>query len=64
MNLQGLKTLNGTNREGDFSFRKSTLGGPYTVKISFVGFENQTRTINILNQGDKISLEFIMNDVP
>ncbi|MDJ0365677.1 TonB-dependent receptor [Hymenobacter sp. H14-R3] len=34
----------GTNTEGRFSIQNMRVGGPYTIKVSFVGYQDFTRT--------------------
>ena len=57
----GFTTGTTTGQKGDYTFKQLPLGGPYTVKITFVGFGAQTRTGFTLNLGDvqmvNVSLE-------
>lgn len=57
----GFNTGTTTGQKGDYTFKQLPLGGPYTVKVTFVGFGAQTRTGFTLNLGDvqvvNVSLE-------
>ena len=52
----GFSTKSMTNAIGVYTFKELPLGGPYTVKVSFVGLGEQTRTGYMLNQGDAIKV--------
>lgn len=45
---------------GEYIFKQLPLGKPYTIKASFLGFGDQTRTGYSLNQGDMIRIDFEM----
>jgi hypothetical protein len=58
----GFTTGTVTNAEGDYSFKELPLGGPYTVRVTFVGFGDQTRKGYSLNQGDAIRVNLTMQE--
>ncbi|WP_276480140.1 TonB-dependent receptor [Paraflavitalea pollutisoli] len=47
-----------TNAKGDFVFKELPLGGPYTVRVSFVGYGEQKKPGYNLSQGDVITVNF------
>ncbi|WP_247233924.1 TonB-dependent receptor [Telluribacter sp. SYSU D00476] len=51
-----------TNAQGEYSFKELPLGGPYTIRFSFVGFGEQKRTGYMLNQGDAVRINPNMKD--
>ena len=54
----GFQTGSVTAVDGRYTFRQLPLGGPYQVKVSFVGYTDQLREGFNLNQSDRISLDF------
>lgn len=58
----GFTTKTGTNAKGEFTFKALPLGGPYTVKASFIGFGDQTRQGYMLNQGDVAKVNIKMEE--
>ncbi|GAB3317191.1 carboxypeptidase regulatory-like domain-containing protein [Larkinella ripae] len=58
----GFTTGTITNAKGEYSFKELPLGGPYTVKATFVGYGEQTRTGYSLNQGDAVRLNLTMQE--
>ncbi len=58
----GFTTGTVTNVQGEYSFKELPLGGPYTVRVTFVGFGDQKRTGYMLNQGDAIRVNLAMQD--
>lgn len=56
----GFSTKTSTNSNGDFSFKELPLGGPYTVRATYVGYGEQVRTGYTLNQGDVIRVSIEM----
>ncbi len=56
----GFTTKSSTNNSGNFTFKELPLGGPYTVKASFVGLGEQTRSGFMLNQGDAVKVNINM----
>src|SRR5690606_21435156 len=58
--VQLLPGLNGTisNSNGVFEF-KNLKPGSYTIKISFLGFNTLTQTVEILNQNTEVNFKLI-----
>ncbi len=52
----GFTTKTSTNSNGDFNFKELPLGGPYIIKVTFIGYGEQVRSGFTLNQGDIIRL--------
>ncbi|MGJ1214298.1 MULTISPECIES: TonB-dependent receptor [Sphingobacterium] len=52
----GFTTKTSTNANGDFNFKELPLGGPYTVKVTYIGYGEQVRSGFNLNQGDIVRL--------
>ncbi|WP_333802514.1 TonB-dependent receptor [Sphingobacterium multivorum] len=52
----GFTTKTSTNANGDFNFKEMPLGGPYTVKVTYIGYGEQVRSGFNLNQGDIVRL--------
>ena len=50
----GFTTKVGTNAQGDYTFKELPLGGPYTIKVNFLGYGEQTLSGYMLNQGDAV----------
>lgn len=49
-----------TNAKGEFTFREMPLGGPYTVNVTSLGFQEQKRTGYALNQGDVVRVNLAL----
>ncbi|MGN7823732.1 carboxypeptidase regulatory-like domain-containing protein [Chitinophaga sp. 22536] len=49
-----------TNAKGEFTFREMPLGGPYTVNVTSLGFQEQKRTGYALNQGDVVRVNIAL----
>ncbi|MBL7751024.1 MAG: carboxypeptidase regulatory-like domain-containing protein, partial [Chitinophagaceae bacterium] len=47
---------------GRFDINNMTPGGPYTVTVSFVGFNDEVRENIFLSLGDKASYDFVLVD--
>lgn len=58
----GFSTGTVTNVKGEYLFKELPLGGPYTVKVTFIGFGEQKRTGYMLNQGDAIRINLSMQE--
>lgn len=58
----GFTTGTVTTAKGDYSFKELPLGGPYTIRVTFVGYGEQERTGYALNQGDAIRVNLTMLD--
>lgn len=50
----GFTTKTSTNAHGDYNFKELPLGGPYTIKVTYIGYGEQIRKGYNLNQGDLI----------
>lgn len=58
----GFTTKTGTNAQGAFTFKELPLGGPYTVKATFIGFGEQIRSGYNLNLGDLAKVNIKMTE--
>ncbi len=58
----GFSTGTVTNVKGEYLFKELPLGGPYTIKVTFIGFGEQKRTGYMLNQGDAIRINLPMQE--
>jgi len=58
----GFQTSTVSNVEGRFLMRQVPLGGPYSITVSYVGFTTQTRTGYQLSQGDRLAIDFSLNE--
>lgn len=58
----GFTTGTITNAQGDYSFKEVPLGGPYTIRVTFVGFGEQKRTGYFVNQGDAVRVNLAMQE--
>lgn len=56
----GFTTKTTTNALGEYVFKELPLGGPYTIKATFVGLGEQTRTGYLLNLGDVVKVTITM----
>ncbi|QEL04359.1 TonB-dependent receptor [Olivibacter sp. LS-1] len=56
----GFTTKTSTSTSGDFNFKELPLGGPYTVRVQFIGYGEQIRTGYTLNQGDVVRISVKM----
>jgi hypothetical protein len=56
----GFTTATLTNAKGEYIFKELPLGGPYTIKSTFVGYGEQKRTDYSLNQGDLLRVNISM----
>ncbi|WP_240163500.1 TonB-dependent receptor [Spirosoma taeanense] len=56
----GFTTGTVTNVQGEYLFKELPLGGPYTIRVSYVGYGEQKRTGYMLNQGDAIRINLTM----
>jgi hypothetical protein len=54
----GFKTYSITSETGQFIFQQLPLGKPYSITVSFVGYNSESRTGYELNLGDRINLDF------
>ncbi|GAB4039850.1 TonB-dependent receptor [Spirosoma jeollabukense] len=58
----GFTTGTVTNVQGEYLFKELPLGGPYTVRVTFVGYGDQKRTGYTLNQGDAVRVSLSMEE--
>ena len=58
----GFTTGTVTTVQGDYSFKELPLGGPYTIRVTFLGYGEQKRTGYFLNQGDAIRVNVPMQE--
>lgn len=58
----GFTTKTGSNTQGEYTFKELPLGGPYTVKATYIGFGEQTRSGYILNLGDLAKVNIKMTE--
>ena len=58
----GFETGTITNIAGRFSIKELPLGGPYSVSVSYVGFDEVKKTGYYLNQGSNFNLNFKMDE--
>ncbi len=56
----GFTTKTATNALGEYIFKELPLGGPYTVKATYLGLGEQTRTGYMLNLGDVVKVPLTM----
>jgi hypothetical protein len=47
----------GTNGDGRYNIQGMRVGGPYTIKVSFVGYQDVTRTGIVLALGETLRLD-------
>ncbi len=58
----GSRYGNVTNSEGRFRLANMQVGGPYTVTVSFVGYEKDTRENVFLTLGQTLNLVFALSE--
>ena len=51
-----------TNINGEYTIRQIPLGSPYTIRVSFVGYGDQTRSNYTLNQNDVLRVDFKLSE--
>ncbi len=56
----GFATQTMTSAQGEFTFKELPLGGPYTIKVTYSGFGEQSRSGYMLNQGDAVKVDIAM----
>ncbi|MBC7566081.1 MAG: TonB-dependent receptor [Pedobacter sp.] len=61
-NSTGFTTRTSTDSKGGFLFKELPLGGPYSVKVIFIGYGEQTRTGYMLNLGDVVKVNVNMQE--
>lgn len=50
----GFTTRTSTDGKGEYTFRELPLGGPYSIKVIYMGYGEQTKTGYTLNFGDVV----------
>ncbi|MFC5269321.1 TonB-dependent receptor [Adhaeribacter terreus] len=50
-----------TNTDGRYNIQNMRVGGPYTVKTSYVGFQEQSRQNIFLSLGQSVKLDFAIS---
>ena len=58
----GFSTGSITNENGEYTIKQLPLGGPYTIKVSYIGYGDQTKSGYTLNQGDQVRIDFQMKE--
>ncbi|MEZ0540263.1 TonB-dependent receptor [Fibrella arboris] len=58
----GFTTGTVTNVQGEYLLKELPLGGPYTVRVTFVGYGDQIRSGYMVNQGDAIRISLSMQE--
>lgn len=53
----GFQSGSVTNVQGEYFLQQLPLGRPYTITISFVGYQTQKFSDNALNQGDRLKID-------
>jgi hypothetical protein len=56
----GFVTTTTTNAKGEYTFKELPLGGPYTVRATYVGYGEQKVSGYTLNQGDAVRVDITM----
>jgi len=56
----GFSATTSTNAKGEYVFNQIPLGGPYSIKVSYVGYSLQQRNGYTLNLGDLLNLNIQM----
>ncbi|MBC8084364.1 MAG: carboxypeptidase regulatory-like domain-containing protein, partial [Hymenobacter sp.] len=51
-----------TNSEGRFNIQNMRIGGPYTVRVTFVGYKDATREGIFLNLGQNQRLDINLSE--
>src|SRR5690554_5226695 len=52
-----------TNLEGRFNLPNMRVGGPYSIEVSFIGYEPQTYSGIILRLGEPYALNAVISDI-
>ncbi|MGV3706367.1 MAG: carboxypeptidase regulatory-like domain-containing protein [Arcticibacter sp.] len=61
-NSTGFTTRTSTDAKGEYTLRELPLGGPYSVKVAFMGYGEQTKTGYMLNFGDVVRANIILEE--
>ncbi len=54
----GFATGTISNENGEYYIKQIPLGGPYSIRVSFIGFGDQEKSGYTINQGDVITVNF------
>jgi Carboxypeptidase regulatory-like domain len=58
----GFKTGTAVNATGRYDFRELPLGGPYTLTVSFIGYQGQQQSGIMLNISDHLTLDLKLKE--
>jgi hypothetical protein len=58
----GFTTRTSTDAQGAYTFRELPLGGPYSVKVVYMGLGEQTKTGYMLNFGDVVRVNVSLEE--
>jgi hypothetical protein len=61
-NSTGFTTRTSTDTKGGYTFKELPLGGPYTVKVVYMGYGEQNRNGYMLNFGDLVKININMQE--
>lgn len=61
-NSTGFTTRTSTDAKGGYTFKELPLGGPYTIKVVYMGFGEQNRNGYMLNFGDVARINIGMQE--
>jgi hypothetical protein len=56
----GFEAGGATSSDGRFNFQQLPLGGPYVVRVTYIGFAPQVFSGYFLNLGDRVNLDVTM----
>jgi hypothetical protein len=56
----GFKATTNSQKDGGYQLLQLPLGGPYTIRVSYVGFNKAQKEGYQLNQGDQVVVNFSM----
>jgi hypothetical protein len=58
----GFTTATATSAKGEYVFKQLPLGGPYTLTVTFIGYNEQRKADLFLNQGDALRVNVDMQE--
>ncbi|MGN7203246.1 carboxypeptidase regulatory-like domain-containing protein [Pedobacter sp. SAFR-022] len=58
----GFTTRTSTDAKGEYTFRELPLGGPYAVRVIYMGYGEQTKTGYMLNFGDVVRANVMLEE--
>ena len=53
-----------TNENGNYRVQQLPLGGPYSITVQYLGFQDSIREGFTLNLSDALVLDFVMQEAP